>query len=430
MQFIWMSDQPRTTLLFLAASLSLMLMFAGSSAMAAEKKMIAGVEHIQNPNTPTDGSIDIHLKELWRAGGSDGDLIFGMITQIRNDVNGNIFVMDAQLSQVHVFSPQGDLLRTLFAEGEGPGEIRGPRDLVLMNDGRIGAVQEMPGKLIFVDKQGDPAGSLSIGGTKAGHGNMCQTFSAFTNGDQLLIAGFVQAPGSEGGHMNQINFLSSFDESGQSLVEFIIEENDLDMADFVFDEMHNLAPFWWNAAINTAGDVYVAPYLNRYQIQVFAPDGSLKNVIERDYKPWSRSKADKDYFENMVRAIYHGVPFEIRVKVSDYEPVIQYLHRGLRIHPDGTLWVLTTHGIRQPANGAMATFDVFSTEGVFTRQVNVHAGWNSMSDTIFFLDENHALVVTGFADAMLTQFTSGNMTLDLDDEEGSVEIFYCEMEWE
>jgi len=39
-------------------------------------------------------------------------------------------------------------------------------------------------------------------------------------------------------------------------------------------------------------------------------------------------------------------------------------------------------------------------------------------------------VVTGFADAMLTQFTSGNMTLDLDDEEGSVEIIYCEMERE
>jgi len=132
----------------------------------------------------------------------------------------------------------------------------------------------------------------------------------------------------------------------------------------------------------------------------------------------------------MVRAIYHGVPFEIRVKISDYEPVIQYLHRGLRIHPDGTLWILTTHGIRQPSNGAMAIFDVFSPEGVFTRQVNVHGSWNSLSDTIFFLDENHALVVTGFADAMLTQFTSGNMTLDLDDEEGSVEIIYCEMERE
>lgn len=200
--------------------------------------------------------------------------------------------------------------------------------------------------------------------------------------------------------MNQINFLSSFDENGHSLVEFAIEENDLDMADFVFDEMHNLAPFWWNTAINTAGDVYVAPYLHRYQIQVFAPDGSLKNVIERDYKPWSRSKADKEYFEDTVRAIYHDVPFEIRVKVSDNEPTIQYLHRGLRIHP----------------------------EGDFTRQVNVHGPWNSLSDTIFFLDENHALVVTGFADVMLTQFTGGNMTLDLDDEEGSVEVIYCEME--
>jgi len=35
------------------------------------------------------------------------------------------------------------------------------------------------------------------------------------------------------------------------------------------------------------------------------------------------------------------------------------------------------------------------------------------------------VVVTGFADAMLTQFTGGNMTLDLAGDAGSVEVIVC-----
>lgn len=368
---------------------------------------------------------DVRLEEVWRAGGADDDMIFGMITQVRRDAAGNLYVMDAQLSQVHVYSPQGELLRTLFNEGEGPGEIRGPRDLVLMNDGRVGAVQEVPGKLIFVDGQGAPAGDLMIDGAGTQRGGMCQTFSAFTNGDLLLVAGFVQSPGNEPGTLNQTNFLSSFDAQGRRLHDFGKVENKYSFSAFVFDESTSLAPFWWNAAVGPKGRVYVAPEIGKYEIQVFSADGTLEKTISRDYKAWPRSRADKEYFTDMVKAIYSGLPFEIEIALLDDEPAIVYLHRGLRVHPDGTLWVLTTRGIREPTNGAMATFDVFDTSGKFDRQVNVHGAWNGRSDGVFFLGDDRAVVVTGFADAMITQFTGGNMTVDLDTEAGSMEVIYC-----
>ncbi len=416
---------PVIPLSFPVICLSFMLLFTATVATAVQTEQIDDVLHIQNSDTPRDGTTDLVLEEIWRAGGLDDDRVFGMITQIRQGTDGNLYVMDAQLSLVHVYSPGGEHLRTLFGEGEGPGEIRGPRDLVLMKDGRVGAVQEMPGKLIFVDSQGDPAGNLLIGGEGTGHGNFCQTFSAFTDGDLLLIAGFIQAPGSQDGHFQQTSFLSSFDAQGNRITDFAKTVNDLAMADFVFDETRHLAPFWWNAAVGPGGRVYVAPDLGRYEIQVFATDGKLEKVITREYKPWRRSKADKDYFTDMVRAIYHGVPMEIKVAVTDFEPTIVYMHRGLRVHPDGSLWILTTHGIRDPADGAMATFDVFDSSGEFTQQVNVQGSWNGRSDSVFFLDDDHAVVVTGFADAMVTQFTGGHMTVDLDSEAGSMEVIYC-----
>ena len=410
----------------LLALLAVPILFApGPAGAQAVTRLVDGVPHVMNPAVPRDGAVDIRLEELWRDGGEDSDRIFGMISRIRSDADGNVYVMDAQLSEVHVYSPDGDHLRTLFGQGDGPGEIRGPRDIVLMDDGRVGAVQEVPGKLIFVDRGGDPAGSLTIGGGGQSHGGFCQTFSAFGTGDPLLVAGFVQGPGEQPGHFDQTAFLSSFDADGRQLVDYAKTVNDIDLSAFVFDETKHLAAFWWNAAVAPSGDVHVAPDLARYAIEVRGRDGALKKVIERDYAPWKRSQAEKEHFEEMVQAIYHGAPIDVRVKCMDTEPVIVYFHRGLRMHPDGEMWILSTRGLREPDAGAMASFDVFDTEGVFTRRVNVRGTWNGRSDGVFFLDDDHAVVVTGYADAMVAQFTGGHMAVEVEDEAGSVEVIYC-----
>ena len=40
------------------------------------------------------------------------------------DDDGNIYLLDSQLSEVKVFSPDGEPLKTLSREGDGPGEFR------------------------------------------------------------------------------------------------------------------------------------------------------------------------------------------------------------------------------------------------------------------------------------------------------------------
>ena len=413
-------------------ALRLMIVIAGlltasgsGSALGAGTTDADGVPVVHNSDVPRDGSVNVRLEELWRVGDEGGDLLFGMISQVREDGDGNLYVMDAQLSEVHVFSPGGEHLRTLFGEGDGPGEIRGPRDLVLLDDGRIGLVQEMPGKLVFVDNRGDPAGELRIGGEGTNHGGFCQTFSAFTDGERLLVSGFLQTPGDGPGLMVQTNFLSEFGPDGTHRVEFARRESTLSMAEFVFSESRHLASFWWNAAVGLDGLVYVAPDLDRYRLEVRAPDGRLVRVIERDYEPWRRTRADEARFTDMVRSVYYGLPFEVGVEALATEPVVDYMHRGLRVGTDGSVWVLTTRGIRSPEAGAMMSFDVFDPDGVYARRVNVHGPWNSRSDAVLLIDDDHAVVVTGFADAMVAQFTGGHMTVDLDGGAGSVEVIYC-----
>ena len=75
--------------------------------------------------TPPGGIESLALRELWRAGGLDEDVIFGEIEQIVAGPEGNLYVLDSQLCQVMVFGPEGEFLRTLSREGEGPGEDLG-----------------------------------------------------------------------------------------------------------------------------------------------------------------------------------------------------------------------------------------------------------------------------------------------------------------
>jgi hypothetical protein len=409
------------SLLCLAASL-----IAINPALAAETVLVDGVPHVRNTAEPREGVRHVELEELWRGGGDSDDIFFGLVTRVRQDEHRNLYVMDAQLSQVHVYDEQGAHLRTLFGEGEGPGEIRGPRDLVLMPDGRVGAVQEMPGKLIFVDRENRPAGVLRIGGSGVEHGGFCQTFAAHAGADILLVAGFLQAPGAEPGHIDQTSFLTRFDQEGHEVVRFVSDTHDIDIANFTFEEQKHLATYWWNADVGADDRVYVAPYLDRYAIQVFGADGTLQRVIEREYAPWRRTDAEKERFTEVIKAIYAGSPIEIGVEVSDDEPVILYFQRGLRVHADGTIWVLTNRSVREQEPGVMATFDVFDAEGAFVRQVAVHHQADGQRDGVFFVGDDRAVVITGYKDAMLVQFTGGRLSIEAgDDESGAMEVIYC-----
>ncbi len=48
------------------------------------------------------------LTELWRAGGEDDEIFFGSVAAIRSDPDGNILILDGQLSEVHVYTPDGE----------------------------------------------------------------------------------------------------------------------------------------------------------------------------------------------------------------------------------------------------------------------------------------------------------------------------------
>ena len=65
---------------------------------------------IDNPAAPADGATTLRLVEQWRAGGPDDEIFFGTISEFLHDADGNIYLLDGQLSEIQVFDRDGGRL--------------------------------------------------------------------------------------------------------------------------------------------------------------------------------------------------------------------------------------------------------------------------------------------------------------------------------
>jgi hypothetical protein len=381
---------------------------------------------MKNGAIPRDGQRALQLKELWRAGSDDDDVIYGLITKVASDAQGNVYVLDAQLSQVHVYAPDGEHLRTIFREGEGPGEFRDGRDMIVTADGKIGVLTEFPGRVVFVDGAGNPAGVLEPGGGARQEGGFWSLTAGFCGGGQLAITGTIsRSSESTPGVNDRIDFLSVFADDGQEAKRLAEHHCQYNFNDFIYDEGVHMPAFWWNAAVGPDGRIYAATDLHAYSITVWGPDLTPERVIEREYASWKRTPKERARVEGMIESAMSSMPIAYRVAAEEYEPDIVYILRGVRARADGTLWVLPSRGIREQPPGILATFDVFDREGVFREQVSIACEGNSMLDGIFFLGTDRLAVVHGFADAVAAQFGSGSRFSDEEGEEAALMEVVC-----
>jgi hypothetical protein len=129
-----------------------------------------GVEIVSNPKAPMEAPATVRLQEQWRIGGeseAEGEF-FGVIGQITTDPEGNVYLLDTQLSEVKVFSSDGAYLRTIGREGEGPGEFRQAQDMFFLPDGNLGVLQLAPGRIVVLSPQGEPMGDYPLPSTQGG----------------------------------------------------------------------------------------------------------------------------------------------------------------------------------------------------------------------------------------------------------------------
>ena len=394
--------------------LSLVLMFVVCGSASA-------VEHINNPATPRDGRSTLELQEAWRVGGEDGDTLFGLISSVATDRDGNVYILDSQQSQVAVYDRNGEFLRSVFREGDGPGEVRAPGDMMLMGDGRVGLVQEFPGAISIVDAHGNPEQRITVGGTSGGMNSLT---ACYASGDVILVSGTHQSQGATSNISLRENFLECIDSDGMTIGQFATNQTQYNFADFRFTERDHLPPFWWCFAASDDGTVYTTSDRDVYEITAHSTDGQLLRVFGREYEQVMRTDQEYDRLMGMVKSAMAGAPFQPTIVVEKSESVLSYLHRGLQIHSDGTLWALTGHGVRSRLTGVMVEFDVFDSDGVFVKQVGFEAPHEGQDVGVFLSGPDHVLVVLGYFESLAAQFGNG-ATFSGEDGEAAMPEVIC-----
>ena len=140
-----------------------------------------------------------------------------------------------------------------------------------------------------------------------------------------------------------------------------------------------------------------------YALSVYAPDGTLQHVIDRQYESWTRNERVRQRYEAIMQSQAQQFPPGTETEIEDQEQDVG----ELRISPDGRIWVLPSRQMFEPEPGYFATYDVFTLDGEFTRQVRVECPGSADEDRLFFTGGDLVFQVTDFWNAVLSATGGG-----------------------
>lgn len=356
---------------------------------AGAEVTVEGVLHVRNGSHSELGIETYRLEEMWRVGGDDETDIFGLLLQALVGQNGRLYLLDAKLCEVAVFSPTGEREGTLSRRGEGPGEMRNPVDMVFLPGDRLGLVQHFPATMSIVSLDGTPAGTFRLFGDDAGDDSFTQLFEMKSTGNEL-IAGYRLRKGDRGGERTSV--VARFAQDGTELVVYERVNTVMDFQSPRRNEEENFAPDFGHWAVLPDGRLCVAPHRNQYRFNIYHADGSLDRVVERAYSSYRRTK-EEQYLQSLImEAQTSHLPREVDITVSTTEPDIERICTG----PDGNLWVETSRGRRSEQPGVMMVWEVFTPLGHFLKQVSLIAPHDALEDLALFTGSERITVITRY----------------------------------
>jgi hypothetical protein len=410
MRSVWITLRVTCILALLLSILSL------SGAVAQEPD---AVPHVRNGSEPSGGTRTLKLSELWRAGGlDDEETVFGIITRVLLDAENNIYLLDAQLSEVQVYTPDGSLKTVLGREGDGPGEFRGPTDMSLLPDGTLGVMQAFPGKVVKLNLDNTDAGAWTLGDPKAGSFYIMRGLRV--GGSNIVAGGTQQHINQAEGLVTRETFLSSLDQDGMRGVTYTSRSFEMKFQELRFDEVDLIDGADRRYDVAADGTVIVGIPRNKYEVSVFNADGTQRLVFSREYESWVRDARATDIWQRIMEGIQAQQPGNAPISWEETEPDIEFL----RTAADGNIWVLSSRAMWAAPADVFTYYDVFNPAGEFIEQVNIVCEGDPRQDFLLFAGNERVFRITNFWDAVLSRFGGAGAAGD-DDEEAEPMAVVC-----
>lgn len=337
---------------------------AGSRWSGAVDTLESGVIRVSSPEEGVwDDASRWRLVEDLRIGSMEGDGpdLFGQIGDVAVDDEGRIYVLEAQASEVRIFDAEGQWVRTLGGQGEGPGELNVPFGgaVYAMDDGTVVVNNSMNRRWEIFSAGGDfltsvPIESMSLGtgGSVGGDGAIyARDLSMSASGDRRTS---VVRWALEGGSLAVTDTIPAPELPESTTFQVSTSANGNTMTvNFPVPFVHQ--PSW---QFDADGRFRVEPG-DGYRIVILDQSLDTVRIIERQYTPIPVT--DEEIAER-ERSMQGGPLAEADLDMSlipEHHPAFDVLH----LDDTGHLWV------RRSLGGDARTWDVFDPDGRYLGEV-------------------------------------------------------------
>lgn len=349
----------------------------------------AEVPRVDNP-AEAPAARTVELEKLWEVGGfsdTPGEF-FGKLYTLDVDSQGRVYLLDVQLKEVRVFSPDGRYLRTTSHEGEGPGELLRPSGLTMLPGDTLCVLQTSPPRRSLFDADGDYTGELPLPGSLFEDAQ--RVTSVRFGGGRLVVGTFAYGAGP--GYVDsttRVYSLAPGDSTAAPFAEFTYHN---EFSEHVVKEAAT-NPLRWS--VGRDGRCALTRGYD-YAIEIWSPAGRLERVITRDIEHRMRSKAERD---SVVAAYRRGGGTEgLDIEVMDHVRDVEWM----ALRGDGGLWVLSSRGVQAGLDpGCLGTFDCYDAKGRLVEELRL-LGEGSLGADRYFLAGDRLYVLRRYAEAFST----------------------------
>lgn len=401
-----MSQSRRTPSFSLLGLMAAGILVGLLSPASAEKP------HAANPAVPTDGTRRIELEEQWRLTSDSEDIMIGVIVAAISGPEGDTYLLDRQLCQIYVISPDGICSRVISREGEGPGEVISPVGLAWMPGGNLGIIDSKPGAVTIVDRAGLPKPMLHLINDAGEPDRQLNLSRLVYRGDVIALTADVWDFSS--GEVDHKRILATYRQDGTPIKRLLEGRAGSDFEQHTYDEAKDYFVTRNRWAIGSDGSVFLAAQRNRYVIDVLAAEGSPLRSFGRTYEPRKRTGDELSAMRDDRRMWVQGQEVAVESDLEKHDPCINSVH----LDAEGWLWVEHGHSRHELPTGVAIRYDLFDPDGRYRQVVELQGEDVDLDrDRLIRLDDGRFVLVRHYSGALSTMYGIGREEDNLDEVE-------------